>query len=191
MVNGIGFFLPSSASFSDTERFIVMLRRTEERCLHAERLIDNQFSKLSNINTPPSRLSAGAIHGKEKGFSPEETSSLLVNHFVQEFKPKPEKDLSSVDRALHTPHKRVKRIMSSTFSTSIEIHSLFGGYKFLYLPCGRFEQLFQDLFRPTLEPIGEIIRGSKIDESNVPEIILSSAQREHQSLATSLKRPKT
>ena len=35
----------------------------------------------------------------------------------------------------------------------------------------RFEELCQDLFRSTLEPVGKVLRDSKIDKSNVDEIV--------------------
>ncbi len=36
----------------------------------------------------------------------------------------------------------------------------------------RFEELCQDLFRSTLEPVEKVLRDSKIDKSNVHEIVL-------------------
>ncbi|KAF9340263.1 70-kilodalton heat shock protein, partial [Mortierella sp. AD094] len=58
----------------------------------------------------------------------EDFDNRLVNHFVQEFKRKHKKDLSSNPRALRrlrTACERAKRSLSSSAQTSIEIDSLF------------------------------------------------------------------
>ncbi|KAG6903224.1 Homospermidine synthase 1 [Termitomyces sp. Mi166 len=106
----------------------------------------------------------------------EDFDNRLVNHFVQEFKRKNKKDLSSNPRAvrrLRTACERAKRTLSSATQTSIEIDSLFEGIDFYTsLTRARFEELCQDLFRGTLEPVEKVLRDSKIDKSNVHEIVL-------------------
>jgi heat shock 70kDa protein 1/2/6/8 len=106
----------------------------------------------------------------------EDFDNRLVNHFIQEFKRKNKKDLSSNPRAvrrLRTACERAKRTLSSAAQTSIEIDSLFEGIDFYTsLTRARFEELCQDLFRSTLEPVEKVLRDSKIDKSNVHEIVL-------------------
>jgi len=106
----------------------------------------------------------------------EDFDNRLVNHFVQEFKRKNKKDLSSNPRALRrlrTACERAKRTLSSAAQTSIEIDSLFEGIDFYTsLTRARFEELCQDLFRGTLEPVEKVLRDSKIDKSAVHEIVL-------------------
>jgi heat shock protein 1/8 len=106
----------------------------------------------------------------------EDFDNRLVNHFVQEFKRKNKKDLSSNPRALRrlrTACERAKRTLSSATQTSIEIDSLFEGIDFYTsLTRARFEELCQDLFRSTLEPVEKVLRDSKIDKGNVHEIVL-------------------
>jgi len=106
----------------------------------------------------------------------EDFDNRLVNHFVQEFKRKNKKDLSSNARSvrrLRTACERAKRTLSSATQTSIEIDSLFEGIDFYTsLTRARFEELCQDLFRGTLEPVEKVLRDSKIDKSNVHEIVL-------------------
>src|SRR5271154_4512404 len=106
----------------------------------------------------------------------EDFDNRLVNHFVNEFKRKHKKDLSSNARALRrlrTACERAKRTLSSATQTSIEIDSLFEGVDFYTsLTRARFEELCQDLFRSTLEPVEKVLRDSKIDKSNVHEIVL-------------------
>ncbi|KAI0341782.1 heat shock cognate 70 [Trametopsis cervina] len=106
----------------------------------------------------------------------EDFDNRLVNHFVQEFKRKHKKDLSSNPRALRrlrTACERAKRTLSSATQTSIEIDSLFEGIDFYTsITRARFEELCQDLFRSTLEPVEKVLRDSKIDKGNVHEIVL-------------------
>ena len=125
----------------------------------------------------------------------EDFDNRLVNHFVQEFKRKNKKgltrlcffsqlmmaDLFVIDissnlravRRLRTACERAKRTLSSATQTSIEIDSLFEGIDFYTsLTRARFEELCQDLFRSTLEPVEKVLRDSKIDKMNVHEIVL-------------------
>jgi heat shock 70kDa protein 1/2/6/8 len=85
-------------------------------------------------------------------------------------------DLSSNPHAVHrlrTACERAKRTLSSATQTSIEIDSLFEGIDFYTsLTRARFKELCQDLFRGTLDPVEKVLRDSKIDKSNVHEIIL-------------------
>merc|ERR1712019_318388 len=106
----------------------------------------------------------------------EDFDNRLVNHFVQEFKRKNKKDLTSNARALRrlrTACERAKRTLSSAAQTSIEIDSLFEGIDFYTsITRARFEELCQDLFRSTMEPVERVLRDAKIDKSSVHEIVL-------------------
>jgi len=106
----------------------------------------------------------------------EDFDNRLVNHFVQEFKRKNKKDLSSNARALRrlrTACERAKRTLSSAAQTSIEIDSLFDGVDFYTsITRARFEELCQDLFRSTMDPVEKVLRDSKIDKASVHEIVL-------------------
>merc|ERR1712137_311480 len=106
----------------------------------------------------------------------EDFDNRLVDHFVQEFKRKNKKDLSSNARALRrlrTACERAKRTLSSAAQTSIEIDSLYEGIDFYTsITRARFEELCQDLFSHTLEPVEKVLRDSKIDKGSVDEIVL-------------------
>jgi len=106
----------------------------------------------------------------------EDFDNRLVNHFVNEFKRKHKKDLSSNARALRrlrTACERAKRTLSSSAQTSIEIDSLFEGIDFYTsITRARFEELCQDLFRSTLQPVDRVLTDAKIDKSQVHEIVL-------------------
>ncbi|KAF8548246.1 heat shock protein SSA1 [Imleria badia] len=107
----------------------------------------------------------------------EDFDNRLINHFIQEFKRKNKKvDISSNLRALRrlrTACERAKRTLSSATQTSIEIDSLFEGIDF-YTSLTRddFEELCQDLFRSTLEPVEKVFRDSRMDKGDVHEIVL-------------------
>ncbi|KAL8805315.1 MAG: hypothetical protein Q9223_005296 [Gallowayella weberi] len=106
----------------------------------------------------------------------EDFDNRLVNHFVNEFKRKHKKDLSSNARALRrlrTACERAKRTLSSSAQTSIEIDSLYEGIDFYTsITRARFEELCQDLFRSTMDPVERVLRDAKIDKSSVHEIVL-------------------
>ncbi|KAK1481247.1 hsp70-like protein [Colletotrichum cuscutae] len=106
----------------------------------------------------------------------EDFDNRLVNHFVNEFKRKHKKDLSSNARALRrlrTACERAKRTLSSSAQTSIEIDSLFEGIDFYTsITRARFEELCQDLFRSTIQPVDRVLTDAKVDKSQVHEIVL-------------------
>ncbi|RLV82833.1 Heat shock protein SSA1 [Meyerozyma sp. JA9] len=106
----------------------------------------------------------------------EDFDNRLVNHFIQEFKRKTKKDMSSNQRALRrlrTACERAKRTLSSSAQTSLEIDSLFEGIDFYTsITRARFEELCADLFRTTLEPVEKVLKDAKVDKSQINEIVL-------------------
>ncbi|KAL7416288.1 heat shock cognate 70 [Mrakia frigida] len=106
----------------------------------------------------------------------EDFDNRLVNHFVQEFKRKNKKDMSGNPRALRrlrTACERAKRTLSSAAQTTLEIDSLFDGIDFYTsLTRARFEELCQDLFRTTVEPVEKVLKDAKMDKAAVHEIVL-------------------
>jgi heat shock protein 1/8 len=76
-------------------------------------------------------------------------------------------------RRLRTACGRAKRTLSSATNATIEIDSLYEGVDFYTsITRARFEELCQDLFRSTLEPVEKVLRDSKIDKGSVHEIVL-------------------
>ncbi|XP_037803234.1 heat shock 70 kDa protein cognate 4-like [Penaeus monodon] len=106
----------------------------------------------------------------------EDFDNRMVNFFVQEFKRKYKKDLSSNKRAvrrLRTACERAKRTLSSSTQASIEIDSLFEGIDFYTsVTRARFEELCSDLFRGTLEPVEKALRDAKMDKAQIHDIVL-------------------
>lgn len=106
----------------------------------------------------------------------EDFDNRMVNHFVQEFKRKFKKDLTTNKRALRrlrTACERAKRTLSSSTQASIEIDSLFDGIDFYTsITRARFEELNADLFRGTLEPVEKSLRDAKMDKGQIHDIVL-------------------
>jgi len=106
----------------------------------------------------------------------EDFDDRLVKHFTAEFKRKHKKDISGNARALRrlrTACERAKRTLSSAHNTNVEIDSLFEGEDFYSsITRARFEELCQDLFRGTLEPVEKVLRDSGMDKRSVHEIVL-------------------
>ncbi|XP_077318031.1 heat shock 70 kDa protein [Lithobates pipiens] len=106
----------------------------------------------------------------------EDFDNRMVNYFVEEFKRKHKKDISQNKRALRrlrTACERAKRTLSSSTQASIEIDSLYEGIDFYTsITRARFEELCADLFRGTLEPVEKALRDSKLDKSQIHEIVL-------------------
>ncbi|CAI2188193.1 13624_t:CDS:2 [Funneliformis geosporum] len=106
----------------------------------------------------------------------EDFDNRIVNHFIKEFKRKFKKDLITNARALlrlRFACDRAKRKLSSSAQTSIEIDSFFEGIDFYTsLTRSRFEELNKDLFRSIMEPVEKVLRDSKIDKSQIHEIVL-------------------
>merc|ERR1712113_892930 len=106
----------------------------------------------------------------------EDFDNRLVNHFVNEFKRKNKKDITSSARALRrlrTACERAKRTLSSTAQTSIEIDSLFEGIDFFTsITRARFEELNMDMFRSCMDPVEKVLRDAKVDKGQVDEVVL-------------------
>src|SRR5690606_34963327 len=106
----------------------------------------------------------------------EDFDNRMVNHFVEEFKRKHKKDLTTNKRAvrrLRTACERAKRTLSSSSQASVEIDSLFEGVDFYSsITRARFEELCADMFRSTLEPVEKALRDAKMDKGQVKEIVL-------------------
>merc|ERR1711930_42254 len=106
----------------------------------------------------------------------EDFDNRLVDHFVNEFKRKHKKDMTSNKRAvrrLRTACERAKRTLSASAQANIEIDSLFEGIDFYTsITRARFEELCSDLFKGTLEPVEKALRDAKLDKASIDDIVL-------------------
>ncbi|KAK2976849.1 hypothetical protein RJ640_009300 [Escallonia rubra] len=106
----------------------------------------------------------------------EDFDNKLVDYFVQEIKRKHKQDISGNARALkrlRTACERVKRDLSSTVQTNLEINCLFEGIDFCStVTRARFEELNSDLFRKCLRPVKMCLRDARMDKSSVHDVVL-------------------
>merc|ERR1712002_1025662 len=106
----------------------------------------------------------------------EDFDNRLVDHFIKEFKRKHKKDITSNKRALRrlrTACERAKRTISSSAQASIEIDSLYEGVDFYTsITRARFEELCGDLFRATLDPVEQALKGAKMDKHKIHDVVL-------------------
>ncbi|KAJ8919737.1 hypothetical protein NQ315_006265 [Exocentrus adspersus] len=106
----------------------------------------------------------------------EDFDNRLVNHFVEEFKRKFKKDMTSSPRAirrLRTAAERAKRTLSSSTEATVEIDALFEGIDFYTkISRARFEELCSDLFRGTLQPVEKALNDAKMDKGQIHDVVL-------------------
>jgi len=106
----------------------------------------------------------------------EDFDNRMVDFFCSEFKRKFKKDLKSNQRALRrlrTSCERAKRTLSASTQAYLEIDSLFDGIDFnSTITRARFEELNQDYFRKTMEPVEKVLRDSQLSKSQVHEVVL-------------------
>jgi heat shock protein 1/8 len=106
----------------------------------------------------------------------EDFDNRLVDYFIQLFKTKTGKDISTNDRAkrrLRTACERAKKTLSTAMSTTIEVDSLCDGID-LYenITRAKFEELCNDLFQSSIEPVTQVLKDAKIDKSKIEEVVL-------------------
>jgi L1 cell adhesion molecule like protein len=106
----------------------------------------------------------------------EDFDSVMVEHFVEEFRKKTKKDISLNKRALRrlrTACENAKRTLSSASVATIEIDSLFDGFDFsTTVTRAKFENLCDKLFRDTMLPVEQVLRDSKLSKSQIHEVVL-------------------
>uniref|UniRef100_H2ZAT3 Heat shock protein 70 n=1 Tax=Ciona savignyi TaxID=51511 RepID=H2ZAT3_CIOSA len=106
----------------------------------------------------------------------EDFDNRMVDFFCKEFEKKHKKNLRSSKRALRrlrTACERVKRALSSSTQANMEIDSLFEGIDFYTsVTRARFEELNNDLFRGTLDPVEKALRDAKLEKGKIDEVVL-------------------
>jgi heat shock 70kDa protein 1/2/6/8 len=106
----------------------------------------------------------------------EDFDNRMVEYFLQEFKRKYRKDMSTNNRSLRrlrTACERAKRTLSSSAQATIEIDALYDGIDFnSVMTRAKFEDLNMDYFRKCIEPVEKVLRDGKMSKSQVNEIVL-------------------
>ena len=132
---------------------------------------DVSILKISNGSVFEVLATAGDTHLGGQDFD-----NRMVKYFVDEFKRKYKKDLTSsvsAMRKLKAACEQAKRTLSSTTQAFIEIDSLYQGMYFSSrISRARFEELCISLFRQTLKPVEQAIRDAKLDKSSIDEVVL-------------------
>lgn len=117
------------------------------------------------------RSTAGDTH-----LGGEDFDNRMVNHFIQEFKRKFNKDISANPRAvrrLRTACERAKRTLSSSTQANLEIDSMYEGIDFYTsITRARFEELCSDLFRGTMDPVEKALNDAKLNKPQIHEVVL-------------------
>ncbi|MFS7921611.1 putative Heat shock protein 70 family [Helianthus anomalus] len=103
-------------------------------------------------------------------------NNRMVQHCVQEFKRKWNKDLTENRKALgklRSACENAKRNLSTTAQTSIDIDCLHGGHDFYTkITRAKFEELNKDLFKKCIQAVKKCLSDANIEKSSVDEIIL-------------------
>ncbi len=93
-----------------------------------------------------------------------------MDSFVKQFNKKHNVDVTTDKKAigkLKREAEKAKRTLSSQMSTRIEIESFFDGKDFSEtLTRAKFEELNLDLFKKTLKPVEQVLKG----EMNAPKL---------------------
>lgn len=106
----------------------------------------------------------------------EDFDTCMVEYFIDEFKKKHKKDISSNKRSmrrLRTACEAAKRSLSSSSVANIELDSLFDGIDYITtITRAKFENLCDALFRKTMAPVEQVLRDAKMSKSQIEEIVL-------------------
>ena len=102
--------------------------------------------------------------------------SVLVDHFVQEFKRKHRKDISDNARAirrLRSACERAKRTLSASARATLEIDNLFEGIDFITsLTRARFEDLCAPFFRNCIDVVEKVLKDANLSKSDIADVVL-------------------
>jgi L1 cell adhesion molecule like protein len=106
----------------------------------------------------------------------EDFDTRICQHFMEEFNRKHKKDLSDNKRAmrrLRTAAETAKRTLSAATTANVELDSLYDGIDFITtITRAKFENLCDDLFRKTMDPVEQVLRDSKLSKSKIDDIVL-------------------
>jgi endoplasmic reticulum chaperone BiP len=106
----------------------------------------------------------------------EDFDQRVMKYVIQLFKQQHGKDCSENKRSVQKIRKeveRAKRVLSSSHEARIEIEALFDGIDFATkLTRAKFEELNEDLFRKTIQPVKQVIEDAKMSKSKIHEIVL-------------------
>ena len=108
----------------------------------------------------------------------EDLDNRLVKFCLQDFKRK-NRGLNEIEptnrmlRRLRTACERAKRTLSNSTTAFVEIDSFYEGIDLnINVTRAKFENLCEDIFRGSLEPVERVLRDSKLSKGEIHEIVL-------------------
>jgi heat shock protein 5 len=100
----------------------------------------------------------------------------LSEHFVKVFKKKNNKDIKDDPRSMQKLKgevEKAKRDLSSVHQTKITIENLIDGLDFSEtITRARFEELCNDLFKKTLQPVQQVLDDAGMKKTDIDEVVL-------------------
>lgn len=106
----------------------------------------------------------------------EDFDQRVMDHFIKILKKKSSKDLRTNKKGLQKLRREVekaKRALSSTHQVKLEIENLMDGVDFSEsLTRAKFEELNNDLFQKTLQPVKQVLEDSDMKKDEIDEIVL-------------------
>ena len=106
----------------------------------------------------------------------EDFDQRLTEHFVKIFKKKHNLDVKADARAmqkLKSEVEKAKRDLSSVHQTKISIENLMDGVDFSEtITRARFEELCNDLFKKTLQPVQQVLDDAGMKKTDIDEVVL-------------------
>ena len=106
----------------------------------------------------------------------EDFDNRLVQHFADRFQRKFKCDLRESPRAirtLRTACERAKRTLSTATTATIMCESIYQGHDFMdNISRAMFENLCDDLFRGTLDPVAKVLKDANMSKSEISDVVL-------------------
>lgn len=106
----------------------------------------------------------------------EDFDQRLTEHFVKIFKKKNGKDIKDDPRSMQKLKgevEKAKRDLSSVHQTKITIENLIDGVDFSEtITRARFEELCNDLFKKTLQPVQQVLDDAGMKKTDIDEVVL-------------------
>ena len=105
----------------------------------------------------------------------EDFDNRILEWCMQDFKRKNKLDITAPRsiRRLRTACERAKCLLSSVTQTTIEVDSLQDGIDYkINLTRAKFNDLCDDLFRNTIEPVKQVLSDANIDKTRIDDIVL-------------------
>eukprot|EP00801_Mesodinium_rubrum_P001785 Mrub_01785.p1 GENE.Mrub_01785~~Mrub_01785.p1 ORF type:complete len:643 (+),score=269.24 Mrub_01785:251-1930(+) len=106
----------------------------------------------------------------------EDFDNRLVDYCMSEFYKKNKCSMADnvkAKRRLRTQCERAKRTLSASMSTTIDVDSIHNGVDFsITVNRAKFEELCNDQFKATMDPVAKVLKDSNTAYSDVHEIVL-------------------